>query len=106
VIYAESDAIQLPHQSEATGVAVCPEGTVVIGGGAATLPPATPQTGVSVRFSDWDATGAVPNEWSVTMNNADPTNDQSFVVDAICAVPTDVFTAAAAGTAKLHRVQR
>jgi hypothetical protein len=96
VTYAESDSISLPHQSEATGVAVCPEGMVAIGGGAATLPPATPETGVSLRFSDWDTTtGSVPDEWSVTMNNADPTNDQSFVVDAICTQPTTISAAAA-----------
>jgi hypothetical protein len=84
VIYAESDTIPLPHQSAATGVAVCPQGTVVIGGGVVQLPPVgTPQTGVSVRFSDWDtATGDVPDEWSVTMDNANTTNDQNFVVDA------------------------
>jgi hypothetical protein len=29
------------------------------------------------------------------MNNADPTNDQSFVVDAICTQPTTIGAAAA-----------
>jgi hypothetical protein len=96
VTYAESSAITLPHQSEATGVAVCPEGMVVIGGGVETLPSATPQTGVSVRFSDWETTtGELPDEWFVTMNNADPANDQSFVVDAICTRPTSISAASA-----------
>src|ERR687888_431582 len=94
VTYAESDPISLPHQSEATGVAVCPQGMVVIGGGVTPGLIAAPPTGVSVRFSDWDTTGTVPDEWSVTMNNADPSNDQSFVVDAICTQPTNIGAAA------------
>ena len=93
--YVESDQISLPHGSEATGVAVCPEGMVAIGGGVFPGIIATPPTGVSVRFSDWDTTtGLVPDEWSVTMNNADPSNDQSFVVDAICTQPTSISAAA------------
>lgn len=96
VTYVESDQISLPHGSEATGVAVCPEGMVAIGGGVFPGVIATPPTGVSVRYSDWDTTtGLVPDEWSVTMNNADPSNDQSFVVDVICTQPTSISAAAA-----------
>jgi hypothetical protein len=96
VTYAESDQISLPHGSSATGVAVCPQGMVVIGGGVVPGLLATPPTGVSVRYSDWDTTtGLVPDEWSVTMNNADPSNDSTFVVDAICTQPTSIGAAAA-----------
>jgi hypothetical protein len=94
VTYAESDQISLSAHSEATGVAVCPEGTVVIGGGVVPGIIATPPTGVSMRYSDWDTTGTVPDEWSVTLNNADPSNDSSFVVDAICTQPTTISAAA------------
>jgi hypothetical protein len=69
---------------------------VAIGGGVFPGIIATPPTGVSVRFSDWDTTtGLVPDEWSVTLNNADPSNDQSFVVDAICTQATSISAAAA-----------
>lgn len=76
-------------------MAVCPEGTVVIGGGVVPGIIAAPPTGVSIRYSDWDTTGTVPDEWSVTLNNADPSNDSTFVVDAICTQPTDIGAAAA-----------
>lgn len=60
---------------------------VVIGGGAIT--PST-DTAVSINSSDWDETGSVPNVWFVSMNNANPTTDTSFIVDAICVQATSV----------------
>jgi hypothetical protein len=101
VTYAESDQISLHAGSSATGVAVCPDGMVAIGGGVVPGLTATPPTGVSVRYSDWDtSTGALPDEWSVTMNNADP-SDQTFVVDAICTQPTSISAAAALKASKV-----
>lgn len=90
--YAESALTALPANSRVTQVAVCPAGTVVTGGGSLT---ASTDTTVNVANSDWDtSTGDVPDEWSVTMNNASA-NATTFIVDAICTQPTNISAAAA-----------
>jgi len=92
LIYAESAVTALPASSRVTQVAVCPAGTVVTGGGSLT---ASTDTTVNVGSSDWDtSTGDVPDEWSVTMNNASA-NATTFIVDAICTQPTSISAAAA-----------
>ena len=90
--YAESALTALPASSRVTQVAVCPAGMVVTGGGSLT---ASTDTTVNVANSDWDtSTGDLPDEWSVTMNNASA-NATTFFVDAICTQPTSISAAAA-----------
>ena len=85
--YVTSDIQELPAGQQATQIASCPAGMVVTGGGnfspPVTDPPAT------VLFSDWGASGTVPDFWSVTMSNPSAT-DTIFTVDAICTTPTSV----------------
>lgn len=90
--YAESALTALPANSQVTQVAVCPSGMVATGGGSLT---ASTDTTVNVANSDWDmSTGDLPDEWSVTMNNASA-NATTFFVDAICTQPTSISAAAA-----------
>jgi Collagen triple helix repeat (20 copies) len=90
--YAESVVTALPANSRVTQVAVCPSGMVATGGGGLT---ASTDTTVNVANSDWDtSTGDLPDEWSVTMNNASA-NATTFFVDAICTQPTSISAAAA-----------
>jgi hypothetical protein len=90
--YAESALTALPANSRVTQVAVCPSGMVATGGGSLTT---STDTTVNVANSDWDtSTGDLPDEWSVTMNNASA-NSTAFFVDAICTQPTSISAAAA-----------
>jgi hypothetical protein len=64
---------------------------VVIGGGAFTD---SNDTAVNITDSDWDAStvGGPPDQWFATVNNGSAAAI-TFVVDAICTHPTNVFMA-------------
>ena len=73
---------------------------VVTGGGnfspPVTDPPAT------VLFSDWGASDAVPDFWSVTMSNPSAI-DTIFTVDAIWTTPTSVDLTALKAAVRTRR---
>jgi hypothetical protein len=60
------------------------------------------ETTVNINSSDWDSSsGASPDEWSVSMNNAS-VNATTFIVDAICTHPTSISAAALKSAASGH----
>jgi hypothetical protein len=84
---------------EATQNASCPAGMVVIGGGSFSPPIGA---AVSVVSSDWEASGSVPDFWSVTMINQSAV-DSLFIVNAICTTPTSVNVAALKAAVRARR---
>jgi hypothetical protein len=72
--------------------ATCPAGMVVTGGGVL---PESPGIPISVGESDWvsSVSGGPPDTWEGTVDNPGIT-DVNFFVDAICAKPSSISSAA------------
>ena len=90
--YVTVESTALAGMSE-TADATCPAGMVVTGGG---LLPATPMGNqVNVDESDWvtSTTNGPPDTWEGVLYNSTGT-DVNFFVDAICAKPTSISSAA------------
>jgi hypothetical protein len=92
VRYVTSGAYPVMPGMSADGVAACPPGMVVTGGGELN----DARHDVVVTQSDWDssAENGPPDLWVVTVRN-DSGSPANFVVDAICVKPSSVSTAAA-----------
>jgi hypothetical protein len=101
--YVESASTPVGAGAQVTQVAVCPAGTVVTGGGV--LVDST-DTAVNVNSSDWDtSTGATPDEWSASVNNASA-SATNFLVDAICTHPTSISATGASKTLRAAQPQK
>jgi hypothetical protein len=90
--YVTVESTALAGMSEAAD-ATCPAGMVVTGGGVL---PATPEGNqVTVGESDWvtSTTNGPPDTWEGVLSNSSGT-DVNFFVDAICAKPTSISSAA------------
>jgi hypothetical protein len=84
-----------------TADATCPAGMVVTGGGV--LPAVPMGNQVNVDESDWvtSTTNGPPDTWEGVLFNSTGT-DVNFFVDAICATPTSISSAAPKAAKALH----
>jgi len=92
VKYVTAGAYSVMPGMSADGVAACPVGMVVTGGGELN----DARHDVVVTQSDWDSSvvNGPPDLWVVTVRN-DSGSEANFAVDAICVTASSVSTATA-----------